>query len=242
MSPEGVTEMGRNEGSKAYLQLQDQEGRPDSGAILQINMISSLENPLFVSWTAYSPLNVHKLLLLYESQSPRGTHECLETSSMADSPQMKKVQSRGIDPARFWKIPGFWDQHGAVALSFERTKVLRISFLRGLFEANTTRFPYNFFIIGVWSAWGRTGCFGDMVLNFAQKQRQRSINKFKRTGVYIVTWVMCRGARASSLLNLPLRWTLLNLEPIGKCFPGLSLSRIHMTWRSMDHELSASLE
>jgi hypothetical protein len=33
--------------------------------------------------------------------------------------------------------------------------MLRISFLLGLFEAKTTRFPDSFFMLGVWRAWDR---------------------------------------------------------------------------------------
>jgi len=46
--------------------------------------------------------------------------------------------------------------------------VLRISFLRGLFEAKTIRLPDSFFMLGVWRACGRTElCFGAMSLMLA---------------------------------------------------------------------------
>ena len=52
-----------------------------------------------------------------------------------------------------------------------RTKVWRISFLRGLLEARTTRLPTNVLSDGVLRAWGCTQlCFGRVIDGFDEKK------------------------------------------------------------------------
>jgi hypothetical protein len=52
------------------------------------------------------------------------------------------------------------DQYKASEFRSRRTNLLRISFLRGLFDAKITRFPESFFMLGILRACERTElCF-----------------------------------------------------------------------------------
>ena len=68
---------------------------------------------------------------------------------------------------------------GDIASSLRRTNVLRISFLRGLCEAKTIRFPKSFFMLGVWRACERIElCFeGILWVEDTRTSKKCSITK-----------------------------------------------------------------